>query len=259
MKNKIDRPILLLGLLVSAVLLTSCKIMMPSDYRRAKEIVTRECEKVGLHGKVTINHLDWTPLEIPTYNVNYTYSEKTYDDQTVTLEENTTIHDDWSNASSANLPSLYKDVFLKQKSIQKIEEKIENKLKKQSIGLPIRYFSFLSNSKKEKILNDLASQNLKEGKKDFAGYYQIPYQTLIDQELVSMTIFIDDSASVTTDQDLKEAATRLDARALPDGAYDFYYSYEKDESYESISYSFKVKDGKVVFYEDQKEELEAQE
>ena len=40
MKNKIDCPILLLALLVSAVLLTSCKIMMPSDYRRAKEIVT---------------------------------------------------------------------------------------------------------------------------------------------------------------------------------------------------------------------------
>ena len=32
MKNKIYRPMLLLVLLVSAVLLTSCKIMMPSDY-----------------------------------------------------------------------------------------------------------------------------------------------------------------------------------------------------------------------------------
>ena len=256
MKNKIYRPMLLLVLLVSAVLLTSCKIMMPSDYQRAKELVTKECEKVGLHGNITINHLDWTPLEMPTYNVKYTYSEKTYDGQTVTLEENTSYHD--RESDSPSLPD-YKDVFLKQKSIQKIEEKIENKLKKQSIGLPIKYFSFLSNSKEEKMLNDLASQNLKEGKKDFAGYYQIPYQTLIDQELVRMTIFIDDSESVTTDQDLKEADTRLDARALPDGAYDFYYSYEKDESYESISYSFKVKDGKVVFYEDQKEELEAQE
>ena len=34
---------LLLVLLVSAVLLTSCKIMMPSDYQRAKELVTKEC------------------------------------------------------------------------------------------------------------------------------------------------------------------------------------------------------------------------
>ena len=123
MKNKIDCPILLLALLVSAVLLTSCKIMMPSDYRRAKEIVTRECEKVGLHGKVTINHLDWTPLEIPTYNVNYTYSEKTYDGQTVTLEQNTSYHDGGSNSPS--LP-YYEYVFVEQKSVKKIEEKIKN-------------------------------------------------------------------------------------------------------------------------------------
>ena len=116
MKNKIDCPILLLALLVSAVLLTSCKIMMPSDYRRAKEIVTRECEKVGLHGKVTINHLDWTPLEIPTYNVNYTYSEKTYDGQTVTLEQNTSYHDGGSNSPS--LP-YYEYVFVEQKSVKK--------------------------------------------------------------------------------------------------------------------------------------------
>lgn len=97
-------------------------------------------------------------------------------------------------------------------------------------------------------MDAIATQNLKEGKKDFAGYYQIPFQTLIDQELVDMTIYIDDAVSVK-EQDLKAAAKKLDASKLPDGAYNFYYS--KDSYVDSISYSFKVKDRKIVFYEDQ--------
>ena len=71
-----------------------------------------------------------------------------------------------------------------------------------------------------------------------------------------MTIYIDDGVSVE-EQDIKEAAKKLDANNLPDGAYNFYYS--KDSYVDSVSYSFKVKDGKVVFYEDQKDELENQE
>ncbi|OFQ85886.1 hypothetical protein HMPREF2917_02115 [Streptococcus sp. HMSC061E03] len=148
---------------------------------------------------------------------------------------------------------------MEQKSIKELEDKIEEQLKKQSLGLPINFFSFLGNfhpDEKEAILDSIAKQNLKEGKKDFAGYYQIPLQTLIDQELVRMTIFVDDSASVTTDQDLKKAAKKLDASKLPNGAYRFYYS--KGGGEKSIGYSFKVKDGKVVFYEDQKDELEEQ-
>ena len=88
---------------------------------------------------------------------------------------------------------------MKQKSVQKVEKKIEKQLKKQKLGLPISSFSFLSNfshDEKEKNLDTLASDNLKEGKKDFAGYYQIPYQTLIDKELIEMVIYIDDDASV---------------------------------------------------------------
>ena len=126
-------------------------------------------------------------------------------------------------------------------------------MKKQKLGLPISSFSFLSNfshDEKEKNLDTLSSDNLKEGKKDFAGYYQIPYQTLIDKELVYMDIFIDDNASVKS-QDMKDAAKKLDASDLPNGKYNFFYSNTKDENQDSISYSFKVKDGKVVFYEDE--------
>ena len=101
---------------------------------------------------------------------------------------------------------------LKQQSVQKEGEKeIEGQLKKQSLGLPISFFGFLSNSnrdEKEQILDSIASQNLKEGKKDFAGYYQIPFQTLIDQELIRMTIYIEDGVSVK-EKDLKAAAKKI--------------------------------------------------
>ena len=230
--------------------------MTSSDYKKAKEVVTEVCNRNDLHGKVSITQLYWTALEYPQYHVTYTYSEKTYDDQMVRLEDETTFKDDWSYHSRI-LPE-YKEAFLEQKSIKELEDKIEEQLKKQSLGLPINFFSFLGNfypDEKEAILDSIAKQNLKEGKKDFAGYYQIPFQTLIDQELIYMTIFIKDEVSIKS-HDLKEAAKKLDASKLPNGAYNFYYS--KGGGAKSISYSFKVKDGKVVFYEDQKDELEEQ-
>ena len=240
-------------LILCCLFLSSCKIMTPSDYKKAKEVVSGELAQVGLHGTVTINKLEWTALEFPQYHVSYTYSEKTYDDQTVRLEQDTTFADEWSDSYNDHLPE-YKKAFLEQKSIKELQDKIEKQLKKQKIGLPINFISFFGDflkEEKEARLDAIATQNLKEGKKDFAGYYQIPFQTLMDQELVDMTIFVDDSASVTTVQDLKKAAKKLDASDLPDGAYSFYYSNHKDDSGDTLNYSFKVKDGKVVFYEDQ--------
>ena len=259
MKNKGYSLLLLVPILFLTMVLTSCKIMTSSDYKKAKEVVSSELAQAGLHGKVTITKLSWTALEFPTYHVSYTYSEKTYDDQTVRLENETTFHDDWSSSSIIFLPD-YKKVFLEQKSIKNIEEKLEKEIKKQSLGLPIEFSIFLSNfyqEEKEEILDSIATQNLKEGKKDFAGYYQISFQTLIDQELIRMTIYVDDAVSVK-EQDLKAAAKKLDASKLPNGSYSFYYSNHKDDSEDTLSYSFKVKDGKVVFYEDQKDELEDQ-
>ena len=259
MKNKGYSLLLLVPILFLTMVLTSCKIMTSSDYKKAKEVVSSELAQAGLHGKVTITKLSWTALEFPTYHVSYTYSEKTYDDQTVRLENETTFHDDWSSSSIIFLPD-YKKVFLEQKSIKNIEEKLEKEIKKQSLGLPIEFSIFLSNfyqEEKEEILDSIARQNLKEGKKDFAGYYQIPFQTLIDQELIRMTIYVDDAVSVN-EQDLKAAAKKLDASKLPNGSYSFYYSNHKDDSEDTLSYSFKVKDGKVVFYEDQQDGLEDQ-
>lgn len=260
MKKKIYRILFLIPLLLSVFLLSGCKVMMPSDYIKIKRIIIEDCNKVGLHGKVTINDLYWTPLESPTYYVSYTYSEETYDGQTIKLKEyKSAIPENKSPNSYDSIHFLeYKESFLEQKSVQKVEKKIEKQLKKQKLGIPISSFSFLSNSndnEKEKILDTIASENLKEGKKDFAGYFQIPYQTLIDKELVYMNIYIDDNASVKS-QDMKDAAKKLDARDLPNGEYTFYYFNTKDGDHDSIDYSFKVKDGKVVFYEDENLVLE---
>ena len=257
MKKKINHCLLLFLIIFTALFLMGFRKMKSSDYNKVRGVIVENCNKVGLYGKVTITKLYWTALEIPTYHVTYTYSEKTYDNQKVVLEQNTAIYEDRSSDSYGNVPE-YKESFLKQKSIQKVEKKIEKQLKKQQLGLPIRSFSFLSNfshDEKEKNLDTLASDNLKEGKKDFAGYYQIPYQTLIDKELIEMVIYIDEKTTVKS-QDMKEAAKKLDASNLPNGEYSFFYSNTKDENQDSISYSFKVKDGKVVFYEDENLVLE---
>ena len=60
---------LLAGLLLflCCLLLSSCKIMKPSDYKKAKEVVSSELAKVGLHGNVKINRLSWQALEIRFY------------------------------------------------------------------------------------------------------------------------------------------------------------------------------------------------
>ena len=260
MKKKIYRILFLIPLLLSVLVLSGCKVMMPSDYIKIKRIIIEDCNKVGLHGKVNITDLHWTPLESPTYYVSYTYSENTYDGQTIKLEENNrAIPENRSSDSYDSIQFLhYKEVFVEQKSVQKVEKKIEKQLKKQKLGLPIRFFSFLSYSshdEKGKILDTIASENLKEGKKDFAGYYQIPYQTLIDKELIEMVIYIDEKTTVKS-QDMKEAAKKLDARDLPNGEYSFYQSNFEDGPNNSVDYNFKVKDGKVVFYEDENLVLE---
>ena len=104
-------------LILCCLFLSSCKIMKPSDYKKAKEVVSSELAKVGLHGNVKINRLSWQALEIPGYNVDFTYSEKTYDGQTVPLEVHAFLQNDWSDPYGQTTPS-YKEVFTEQKIVQ---------------------------------------------------------------------------------------------------------------------------------------------
>lgn len=243
---------LLAGLLLflCCLLLSSCKIMKTSDYKKAKEVVSSELAKVGLHGNIKINRLSWQALEIPGYKVDFTYSEKTYDGQTVPLEVHAFLQNDWSDPYGQTTPS-YKEVFTEQKTVQKKESQLLDKLKKQDLGLTFSYFHFLPNvdssyqKEAAEELEELAAQNRQEGKKDFAGYYQIPYTTLIQKGMVRMMISVEDD-QVIQEKDLKAAAKKLDASDLPDGDYDFYYLNFKKKDHESVSYNFKVKDGQVM-------------
>lgn len=176
MKKKINQCLLSFLILFLALFLTGFRKMKTSDYNKVIGVIVENCNKVGLHGKVTITNLYWTALEIPTYHVTYTYSENTYDGQTIKLEENNrAIPENRSSDSHDSIQFLhYKEVFVEQKSIQKVEKKIEKQLKKQKLGIPINFFSFLSNfnhDEKEKNLDTLTSNNLKAGKKDFDGNY----------------------------------------------------------------------------------------
>ena len=237
-------------LVLCCLLLSSCKIMTPSDYKKAKEVVNSELAKVGLHGDVKINRLSWQALETPGYKVDFTYSEKTYDGQTVPLEVHAFLQNDWSDPYGQTTPS-YKEVFTEQKIVQKKEAQLLDKLKKQDLGLTLSYFHFISNvdssyqKESAEELEELAAQNRQEGKNDFAGYYQIPYATLIQKGMVRMMISVEDDQSIQ-EKDLKAAAKKLDASVLPDGDYDFYYLDFKNKDHESISYHFNVKDGQVV-------------
>ena len=89
-------------------------------------------------------------------------------------------------------------------------------MKKQKLGLTISSFRFLSNfshDEKDKNLDTLYSDNLKEGKKDFAGYYQISYQTLIDKELIEMVIYIDEKINVKS-QDIPIPRMRIKIQSV---------------------------------------------
>lgn len=224
--------------------------MKPSDYKKAKEVVSSELAKVGLHGDIKINRLSWQALEIPGYKVDFTYSEKTYDGQTVPLEVHAFLQNDWSDPYGQTTPS-YKEVFTEQKIVQKKEAQLLDKLKKQDLGLTLSYFHFISNvdssyqKESAEELEELAAQNRQEGKNDFAGYYQIPYATLIQKGMVRMMISVEDDQAIQ-EKDLKAAAKKLDASDLPDGDYDFYYLDFKNKDHESITYKFNVKDGQVV-------------
>ena len=205
--------------------------MKSSDYNKVRGVIVENCNKVSLHSKVTITKLYWTALEIPTYHVTYTYSDKTNDDQKVVLEKIRLF----MKKGQVTLMAMFQNIrnrFWSRNLSKRLRRKLKKQLKKQKLGLPISSFSFLSNfshDEKEKNLDTLSSDNLKEGKKDFAGYYQISYQTLIDKELIEMVIYIDEKITVKS-QDIKDAAKKLDASDLPNGEYNFFYSNTKDEN-----------------------------
>ena len=209
----------------------------------------------GFKGKVEVKHIKKVFLDSAGIYVYYTYSEETYDNQPIILDGKITFQLDWTVYSEEYMtPGLYSETYLQQKSVKKEEQKLFKELKKQSLGLDIEDFSFKDNTLIDQEASDnlvrIAKENRKNGKHDFYGYYQIPYQTMIDEHIVTMSIRVSDTEN-TSKKDLEEATTKLDASKLPDGEYEFYFfttdedssDYNKDKY---IHYTFNIQDGKVV-------------
>ena len=72
MKKKINHCLLLFLIIFTALFLMGFRKMKSSDYNKVRGVIVENCNKVGLHGKVTITKLYLTALEIPTYHVTYT-------------------------------------------------------------------------------------------------------------------------------------------------------------------------------------------
>ena len=245
-------------LLLCSILLVRCTVLLPITYSKAKEKTQRILAHNGFKGKVEVKHIKKVFLDSDGIYVYYTYSEETYDNQTISLDDKITFQLDWTVVREEyETPGLYSQTYLQQKSVKKEEQKLFKELKKQSLDLDIEEFSFSDNTLIDQEANNrkahLAEENRKNGKNDFYGYYQIPYQTMIDEHLVTMRIELGDTEN-TSKNDLKEAANKLDASKLPDGEYEFYYfstdedssDYNKDKY---IHHTFNVQDGKVIPYE----------
>ena len=243
-------------LLLCSILLVRCTVLLPITYSKAREKTQRILAHNGFKGKVQVKHIEKVFLDSAGIYVDYIYSEETCDNQPIILDGKITFQLDWTVYSEEYLtPGLYSETYLQQKSVKKEEQKLFKELKKQSLGLDIEEFSFSDNTTIDQEAGNrkkhLAEENRKNGKDDFYGYYQIPYQTMIDEHLVTMRIEVGDTEN-TSKKDLEEAVTKLDASKLPDGEYEFYFfttDKENSANYDNsgyIGYTFNIQDGKVV-------------
>lgn len=246
-------------LLLCSILLVRCTVLLPIAYSKAREKTQKILAHNGFRGKVEIKHIKKVTLDIAGIYVDYIYSEETYDNQTISLDAQITFQPDWTVVREEyKTPGLYSETYLQQKSVKKEEQKLFKELKQQPLGLDIVDFSFSDNTLIDQEASDnlvrIAKENRKNGKSDFYGYYQIPYQTMIDEHIVTMSIRVSDTEN-TSKNDLKKAAKKLDASKLPDGEYEFYYfsTHEDSSDYNKdkyIHYTFNVQDGKVIPDED---------
>ena len=169
-------------LLLCSSLLVGCTMVLPNAYSKAREKTQKILAHNGFKGKVEVKHIKKVFLDSAGIYVDYIYSEETYDNQTISLDSQITFNLDWTVVREEyKTPGLYSQTYLQQKSVKKEEQKLFKELKKQSLGLDIENFSFKDNTLIDQEASDnlvrIAKENRKNGKHDFYGYYQIPYQT----------------------------------------------------------------------------------
>ena len=82
----------------------------------------------GFKGKVEVKYIKKVILDSASIYVFYPYSEETYDNQTISLDDKITFQLDWTVVREEyKTPGLYSQTYLQQKSVKKEERKTETR------------------------------------------------------------------------------------------------------------------------------------
>lgn len=107
-------------LLLCSILLVRCTMVLPNAYSKAREKTQKILAHNGFKGKVEVKHIKKVILDSSGIHVYYTYSEETYDNQTISLDSQITFNLDWTVVREEyETPGLYWQTYLQQKSVKK--------------------------------------------------------------------------------------------------------------------------------------------
>ena len=107
-------------LLLCSILLVRCTVLLPITYSKAREKTQKILAHNGFKGKVQVKHIKKVFLDSDGIYVDYTYSEETYDNQTISLDSQITFNLDWTVVREEyETPGLYWQTYLQQKSVKK--------------------------------------------------------------------------------------------------------------------------------------------
>ena len=117
-------------LLLCSILLVGCKVVLPNSYFKAREKTQKILAHNGFKGKVQVKLIKKVFLDSDGIYVDYTYSEETYDNQTISLDSQITFNLDWTVVREEyETPGLYSQTYLQQKSVKKKSKNSSRSLK----------------------------------------------------------------------------------------------------------------------------------
>ena len=117
-------------LLLCSILLVGCTGALPNAYSKAREKTQKILAHNGFKGKVQVKNIKKVILDSAGIYVDYTYSEETYDNQTISLDSKITFNLDWTvNGEEYKTPGLYSQTYLQQKSVKKKSKNSSRNLK----------------------------------------------------------------------------------------------------------------------------------
>ena len=108
--------ILLLCSSLQLVVKLYCQILTSRLGEKTQKILAHN----GFKGKVQVKLIKKVFLDSDGIYVDYTYSEETYDNQTISLDSQITFNLDWTvNGEEYKTPGHYWESYLQQKSVKK--------------------------------------------------------------------------------------------------------------------------------------------